>query len=104
MRYIMVLFTLIKLKPDILHTHLQVNRFIYLYTCINRKCKLVYTAHSEPSRLFNGNKERVDDVFEFINKFKKDLFLEGYSDEIIDKLIKDVGWEEEFNEYCDKYL
>jgi hypothetical protein len=30
--------------------------------------------------------------------------LEGYSDEIIDKLIKDVGWEEEFNEYCDKYL
>lgn len=61
MRYIMVLFTLIKLKPDILHTHLQVNRFIYLYTCINRKCKLVYTAHSEPSRLFNGNKERVDE-------------------------------------------
>jgi hypothetical protein len=50
------------------------------------------------------NKEKVEDVFEFNNKFKKDLFLEGYTDEIIEKLVKDVGWEQEFNLYCENIL
>ena len=50
------------------------------------------------------NKEKVEGVFEFHNKYKKDLFLEGYSDEIIEKLIKDVGWEQEFNNYCESIL
>ena len=50
------------------------------------------------------NKEKVDDVFEFDNIYKKDLFLEGFTDEIIEKLVKDVGWEEEFNNYCENIL
>ena len=50
------------------------------------------------------NKEKVEGVFEFHNTYKKDLFLEGYSDEIIEKLVKDVGWEEEFNNYCENIL
>ena len=50
------------------------------------------------------NKEKVDDIFNFEDTFSKDLFLEGYTDEIIEKLVKDVGWENDFNNYCEKIL
>jgi NAD-dependent SIR2 family protein deacetylase len=50
------------------------------------------------------NKEEVDDVFDFENTYSKDLFLEGYTDEIVEKLVKDVGWEDDFNNYCENIL
>ena len=50
------------------------------------------------------NKEKVDDIFNFEDTYSKDLFLEGYTDEIIEKLVKDVGWENDFNNYCEKIL
>lgn len=45
-----------------------------------------------------------DGGFGFDNEMKKDLFLGGKCDETIDKLVKDVGWEDEFNEFCEKRL
>ena len=50
------------------------------------------------------NKEMVDDFFQFDDIHKKDLFLEGYSDETVEKLVKDIGWEDDFNKYCEKIL
>ena len=28
----------------------------------------------------------------------------GYTDEMVLKLVKDCGWEQEFEEYCKKYV
>ena len=50
------------------------------------------------------NKELVDGIFNFDDNCSKDLFLEGYTDEIIEKLVKDVGWENDFNNYCENIL
>ena len=50
------------------------------------------------------NKEEVEDFFEFENRYKKDLFLDGYTDDVIMKLVKDIGWEDEFNNYCENTL
>ena len=55
------------------------------------------------------NKEKAGDKYEdnrldFDNKCKKDLFLEGNADDVIMKLVKDVGWEDEFNSYCQEML
>ena len=50
------------------------------------------------------NKEEVDDIFKFDDNYSKDLFIEGYTDEIVVKLVKDVGWEEDFNNYCENIL
>ena len=57
-RYVKINHILNRENPDILHTHLQVNRFaaIYLFTHLN--CKFFYTAHSELKRLFYGSTER----------------------------------------------
>ena len=70
----------------------------------------VYPFNQLPNRLSSGawrvfvNKETVDDIFKFDDVYSKDLFLQGYTDEIIEKLIKDVGWEEDFNNYCQNIL
>ena len=50
------------------------------------------------------NKELVDGIFNFDDNYSKDLFLEGYTDENIEKLVKDVGWENDFNNYCENIL
>ena len=63
-----------------------------------------------PDKLSSGawrvfvNKEDVDGFFKFDDVFSKDLFLGGYTDEIIDLIVKDVGWEQEFNNYCENIL
>ena len=38
--------------------------------------------------------------FRFNNPKKKDLFLNGYTDEFVKKLVEDCGWKNEFDEYC----
>ena len=50
------------------------------------------------------NKENVFNIFNFDNIYSKDLFLEGYTDKIIEQIVKDIGWEEEFNNYCENIL
>lgn len=55
------------------------------------------------------NMERAGDTesergFKFNEENNKDLFLQGKCDEMIEKLVKDVGWEEEFNKYCENRL
>ena len=55
------------------------------------------------------NKEEVGTIFslnrfKFTNEYKKDLFLPGNTDEIVEKIVKDVGWETEFEEHCKTYL
>jgi hypothetical protein len=43
-------------------------------------------------------------IFNFEDVYSKDLFLEGYTDNIIEQLVKDVGWENDFNNYCENIL
>ena len=50
------------------------------------------------------NKERVYNIFTFDNSYSKDLFLEGYTDKIIEQLVRDIGWEEDFNNYSENIL
>ena len=50
------------------------------------------------------NKENVFNIFNFDNIYSKDLFLEGYTDKIIEQIVKDIGWEEDFNNYCENIL
>lgn len=54
------------------------------------------------------NRTRVGTIFsmnrfKFTDEYKKDYFMEGYTDEMVAKIIKDVGWEEEFEAYCKKF-
>lgn len=49
------------------------------------------------------NKERVGN-FDFDNISVNDLFLEGFTDEVIKQLVKDLELEEEFNAYKFKIL
>ena len=42
--------------------------------------------------------------FRFNNPKKKDLFLSGYTDDVVKKLVEDCGWKEEFDEYCKIWL
>jgi NAD-dependent SIR2 family protein deacetylase len=42
--------------------------------------------------------------FRFNNPKKKDLFLSGYCDEVVTKLVEDCGWKTEFDEYCKIWL
>ena len=70
----------------------------------------VYPFNQLPNKLPSGawrifvNKVRVNEIFDCDNSFKKDLFLQGYTDQIIEKLVKDIGWEDDFNEYCQNIL
>ena len=70
----------------------------------------VYPFNQLPNKLSSSswrvfvNKERVDEIFNFEDNYSKDLFLEGYTDEIIDKLVNDVGWTDDFNNYCENIL
>lgn len=50
------------------------------------------------------NKEIVYNMFNFDDVYSKDLFLGGYTDQIIEQLVKDVGWENDFNNYCENIL
>lgn len=43
-------------------------------------------------------------AFRFNDINKKDLFLQGKCDEVIDKLVRDIGWEQEFNNFCNQRL
>jgi NAD-dependent SIR2 family protein deacetylase len=88
--------------------------FIFIFGCdlafIMGSSLRVYPFNQLPDKLPSGtwrvfvNKERVDDFFNFDDRYSKDLFLEGYSDEIIDKLVQDVGWQNDFNNYCENIL
>lgn len=42
--------------------------------------------------------------FRFDNPKRKDLFLEGYTDDVITKLVNDCGWTEDFENYCKETL
>ena len=42
--------------------------------------------------------------FDFNNPDKNDLFLLGISDNIIEQIVKDCEWSDEFNSYCKKIL
>ena len=92
--------------------------FILNFICIFR-CDLafimgsslrVYPFNQLPNKLPSGawrifvNKVRVNEIFDFDNSFKKDLFLRGYTDQIVENLVKDIGWEDDFNEYCQNIL
>jgi len=37
--------------------------------------------------------------FRFNNPKKRDLFLEGYTDEVVNRIVQDCGWKEEFEQY-----
>jgi len=88
--------------------------FIFIFGCdlafIMGSSLRVYPFNQLPDKLPSGtwrvfvNKEKVDDFFNFDDSYSKDLFLEGYSDEIIDKLVQDVGWQNDFNNYCENIL
>jgi NAD-dependent SIR2 family protein deacetylase len=39
----------------------------------------------------------------FDNEYKKDCFIQGYTDEVIQKIVDDCGWTNEFNEYCSNF-
>jgi len=70
----------------------------------------VYPFNQLPSKLSSSswkifiNKEKVYNFFNFDDNYSKDLFLKGYSDEIIDKLVCDIGWENEFKIFCNNIL
>ena len=42
--------------------------------------------------------------FRFNNPKRKDLFLNGYTDEIVQKIVNDCGWKDEFENYCKIWL
>lgn len=42
--------------------------------------------------------------FRFNNPKRKDLFLNGYTDEIVQKIVDDCGWKDEFDNYCKIWL
>ena len=88
--------------------------FIFIFGCdlafIMGSSLQVYPFNQLPGKLPSGswrvliNKERVDDFFNFDDTYSKDLFLPGYTDKIIEQLVKDVGWENDFNNYCENIL
>ena len=88
--------------------------FFFIFGCdlafIMGSSLQVFPFNQLPGKLPSGtwrvfvNKERVYDIFNFEDNYSKDLFLEGYTDEIIDKLVKDVGWENDFNNYFENIL
>ena len=49
------------------------------------------------------NNENVEG-FSFDDLDEKDFFLKGEPDKIIEKLVKDVGWEDEFQKYCQQIM
>ena len=42
--------------------------------------------------------------FRFNNPKKKDLFLSGFTDDVVKKLVEDCGWKEEFEQYSKVWL
>ena len=42
--------------------------------------------------------------FRFNNPKRKDLFLNGYTDEIVQKIVDDCGWKDDFENYCKIWL
>ena len=42
--------------------------------------------------------------FRFNNPKKKDLFLSGFTDVVIKKLVEDCGWKEDYDAYCKIWL
>lgn len=85
-RYIRINSILIKEKPDILHTHLQVNRFVAFYLFTHWKCKFFYTAHSEIKRLFFGDSERKHEryITRCLAMRKNTIFIALHKDMKID--------------------
>ena len=89
-------------------------QFIFIFGCdlafIMGSSLKVSPFNQLPGKLPSGswrifvNKERVENDFKFDDNFSKDLFLEGFTDEIIEKLVKDIGWENDFNIYCENIL
>ena len=39
----------------------------------------------------------------FDNEYKKNCFIQGYTDEVIQKIVDDCGWTNEFNEYFSNF-
>lgn len=48
-------------NPDVIHYHLELNRYILFANC-KKKTKLVYTIHSEIRKYWNGQRGRVSDL------------------------------------------
>lgn len=40
---------------------------------------------------------------DFDNEYKKDCFIQGYTDEVVQKIVDDCEWTKEFNEYCSNF-
>ena len=88
--------------------------FLFIFGCdlafVMGTSLQVYPFNQLPGKLSSStwrifvNKESVQDIFKFEDVYSKDLFLKGYTDEVIDKLVKDIGWENDFKEYCESTL
>ena len=62
MQYMLIRRSIRKLAPDILHTHLIVNRYVK-FSRPHPKTRIIHTVHNEPKKLwFNGKKERTKDL------------------------------------------
>ena len=59
--YFVIRKKLRELKPDILHTHLTVNRYVK-FAHLSKETKIFHTVHSEPKKIwFNGSFQRKKD-------------------------------------------
>ena len=60
-----------------------------------------------PDKLSSGawrifvNKEDVEGISKFNDAYREDLSFAGYTDQIIGLIVKEVGWENDFNNYCE---
>jgi NAD-dependent histone deacetylase SIR2 len=72
----------------IMGTSLNVMPFSYFPHQLDKKCQRVLV-----------NMEKVGHGFKFDDLSSNDYFIPGYTDEIILKLITDLGWKEEFETY-----
>lgn len=65
--------------------------FQQVFQLLNRNCyRLVVNKVKE---------NELDDVFQFYNVSNNELFLEGTFNEVLYKIIIDVGWKDEYDEY-----
>lgn len=86
----------------IMGTSMAVYPFNQLPYGINKESWRVLINKEEVGNFFVGM--ATFNAFRFDNKKKKDLFLEGYTDEIVQRIVNDCGWKDEFDLYCKEYL
>lgn len=80
----------------IMGTTLKVYPFNRLPYEVPKECWRVLINKSEVSgSMFTFN------PFKFSSEYSNDVFIPGYTDEVIDKIAKDCGWENEFKAYIE---